>query len=58
MADGKSFIGRVGDDCEWLSEMVRDSLKKCWKDDTIVDTSGRYNHPEDEAMQSQTVWHE
>lgn len=50
MGDWNSLIVRVSDDCEWLSKMVRDSLKKCWKDDTIVDISGRYNHPEDEAM--------
>ncbi len=50
MGDWNSLIGRVGDDCEWLSEMVRNSLKKCRKDDTIVDISERYNHPEDKAM--------
>lgn len=30
--------------------MVRNSLKKCRKDDAIVDISGRYNHPEDKVM--------
>lgn len=50
MGDWNSLIGRVSGDCGWLFEMVRNNLKKCWKDDTIVDISGCYNRPEDEAM--------